>query len=186
MYLKKRAYYVLEYKYIPVIINSYKQLGRKLFYFTDTHLWQRNLQAKYPSIYSHFDWDQLRVTLYGQEGDDVMVVYYDFPEPFCCPLASYGAIVIRGEEVSYYTFELSVDGTYVLGSKDIDMHFNYGTFPAMSPKQFLHKICDIEHISLPAKPTESRRKRRFRLWLNRFRAGYRSFVFQLFDIECVN
>ena len=149
MYLKNRAFYRVEYEFVPALMNAYKKYG-KLSLFNDVNVWKKNIQSWGPSIYDNFDWDALQIKTYGKEGDDVIVVLYVFPEPFRSPQAAYGAIVIEKDKVNYYTFELSVEGDYVLGSKSASgIHFNLGDHPAMSADEFLALICKMREIDLP-------------------------------------
>ena len=149
MYLKNRAFYRVEYEFVPALMNAYKKYG-KLCLFNDVNVWKKNVQSWGPSIYDNFDWDALQIKTYGKEGDDVIVVLYVFPEPFRSPQAAYGAIVIEKDKVNYYTFELSVEGDYVLGSKSASgIHFNLGDHPAMSADEFLALICKMREIDLP-------------------------------------
>ena len=150
MYLKNRAYYRVEFEFVPALINAYKNKGRKLRFFNDIDVWKKNVYNQGPSIYDNFDWDDLKITTYGQEGDNEIVVFYQFPEPFCSPLAAYGAIVIKGDSINYYTFELSLEGDYVLGSKnELGVHMNFGNYPSMSPEEFLGKVCSMKNLTLP-------------------------------------
>ena len=149
MYLKNRAFYRVEYEFVPALMNAYKKYG-KLCLFNDVNVWKKNVQSWRPSIYEYFDWDALHIKTYGKEGDPVIVVLYVFPEPFRSPQAAYGAIVIEKDKVNYYTFELSVEGDYVLGSKSASgIHFNLGDHPAMSADEFLALICKMREIDLP-------------------------------------
>ena len=149
MYLKNHAFYRVEYEFVPALMNAYKKYG-KLCLFNDVNVWKKNVQSWGPSIYDNFDWDALQIKTYGKEGDDVIVVLYVFPEPFRSPQAAYGAIVIEKDKVNYYTFELSVEGDYVLGSKSASgIHFNLGDHPAMSADEFLALICKMREIDLP-------------------------------------
>ena len=149
MYLKNHAFYRVEYEFVPALMNAYKKYG-KLCLFNDVNVWKKNVQSWGPSIYDNFDWDALKIKTYGKEGDDVIVVLYVFPEPFRSPQAAYGAIVIEKDKVNYYTFELSVEGDYVLGSKSASgIHFNLGDHPAMSADEFLALICKMREIDLP-------------------------------------
>ena len=150
MYLKNRAYYRVEFNFVLAMINAYKNNGRILRFFNDIDVWKKNVYNWGPSIYDYFDWDDLKITTYGQEGDNEIVVFYQFPEPFRSPLAVYGAIVIKGDSVNYYTFELSLEGDYVLGSKnEFVAHMNFGNYPSMSPEEFLNLVCSMEDIALP-------------------------------------
>ena len=104
MYLKNRAFYRVEYEFVPALMNAYKKYG-KLSLFNDVNVWKKNIQSWGPSIYDNFDWDALHIKTYGKEGDPVIVVLYVFPEPFRSPQAAYGAIVIENDKVNYYTDE---------------------------------------------------------------------------------
>lgn len=148
MYFQNMVLYRVEYEFVPALMNAYAEHG-KLRLFNDVNVWKKNVQSWHPSLYDHFDWDALQIKTYGREGDDVIVVLYVFPRPFRSPQAAYGAIVIKKGKVDYYTFELSVDGNYVLGGMSaMGVHFNYGNYPAMTADEFLTLVCNTHNVDL--------------------------------------
>ena len=145
---KQHAHYQMEYRLVPIMVSAYQEEGNGLYLLNDLELWNNYIGDKYPSIHEHFAWDSLSVSTYGQEGDSLIVVLYDFPEPFEVPLAAYGAVVIRPSVITYYTFEMSYEGYYVLGTMDIEKHSNLGFYTPKTRDEFLALICKEESISL--------------------------------------
>ena len=150
---RQNAFYQIEYRWVPVMVGAYQEQGTGLYLFNDLKLWQYNIKTNYPDIYEHFAWDSLQVQTYGQPGDSLIVVLYDFPEPFATPLATYGAVVIRSGTVTYYTFEMSYDGYYVLGTTDVEWtHTNLGFYKPKTMQEFLGIVCNEEGIVLLEQP----------------------------------
>ena len=139
----------MEYEVIPMLIRIFKNRGRDFRYLNLLTALQQVAQQKYPDAFRRFDWSNVRIHTFGRQGDDVVVVFYKFPEPFQFNLAAYGAVVIQGEEVHYYTCELTYEGDYVLGSvNEFDKHERYGCFSKMSPEQFLARVCNRQKFRL--------------------------------------
>ena len=149
---KNRAFYQIEYRLVTSLIDTYKEENDafNLFLFNDLTVWKTYIYNNYTSIYDNFDWDNLYIQTYGNQGDSLIVVLYDFPEPFRSPLAAYGAVVINREEVNYYTFELCYTGDYVLGKNTSDTHQSLGFYSKKSAEEFLTIVCKVEDVVLPA------------------------------------
>ena len=71
-------------KGIYVLDNTYKEENDafNLFLFNDLTVWKTYIYNNYTSIYDNFDWDNLYIQTYGNQGDSLIVVLYDFPKPF--------------------------------------------------------------------------------------------------------
>jgi hypothetical protein len=147
---REQAFYQIEYRWIPVMVATYQEdQNNDLSLFTDLELWQGYTQKHYPDIHKHFTWDRLQVYTYSQPNDSLIVVVYDFPEPFTSPLAAYGAVVVRPSAITYYTFELSYTGDYVLGTTDTD--WTHSSLAFCKPKtiqEFIGIVCEKENIPL--------------------------------------
>ena len=147
---KYRAYYCVEYDVLPVLIRLFEERGRDVRYLTKLTALQQVVQQKYPDFNDHFDWDALRIHTFGREGDDVVVVLYEFPSPFQYYLSQYGAIVVREDKVNYYTLERTYEGDFELGMvKALDTHHKFGRFACSSMEMFLAMVCCMSNISLP-------------------------------------
>ena len=143
------AFYQLEFDFIPRMAASYKRGGHKLLILNNKQAWRGTLSKLIPSVANGFDWDNLKILTFGNEGDSTVVILYIFPKPFQVPLASYGAVVIHDGNVNYYTLELSF-GNYVIGSmEEGGLHMNFGDTPELTSDEFLNKICSLEKITLP-------------------------------------
>ena len=147
---REQAFYQIEYRWIPVMVATYQEdQNNDLSLFTDLELWQGYTQKHYPDIHEHFDWDSLKVYTFGQQGDSLNMVIYDFPEPFNSPLAAYGAVVIRPDTITYYTLEKSYQGYYVLGITDIETHTSIDFFTELiAIDEFIGVVCEKENIPL--------------------------------------
>ena len=138
----------MEYEVIPLLIRIFKNRGRDLRYLNLLTALQQVAQQKYPDAFNRFDWSNVRIHTFGRQGDDV-VVFYKFPEPFQFNLAAYGAVVIKGEEVCYYTCTLNYAGFYELsGVNEQDPHTKYGFIPVAKPERFLARVCCRQKIHL--------------------------------------
>ena len=108
-------------------------------------MWNTYMQTHYPDIHEYFAWDSLQV--YTKQSDSLNMIIYVFPEPFNVPLAAYGAVVIRPNAITYYTFEKSYDGYYVLGTIDAEWtHTNLGFYLPMPIDEFIGVVCEKENI----------------------------------------
>ena len=147
---REQAFYQIEYRWIPVMVATYQEdQNNDLSLFTDLELWQGYTQKHYPDIHKHFAWDSLQVYTYGQQGGNLNMVIYDFPEPFNSPLAAYGAVVIRPDTITYYTLEKSYQGYYVLGMTDTETHTSIDFFTELiTIDEFIGVVCEKENIPL--------------------------------------
>ena len=148
---RQQAYYQVEYRWIPLMVKAYQEQEQtqELYHLIDLKMWNTYIQANFPDIHEHFDWDSLQVNAFGQQGDSLNIIIYDFPEPFNSPLAAYGAVVIRLDTITYYTFEKSYQGYYVLGTTDAEWtHTSIGFYLPKSIGEFIEIVCEKENIPL--------------------------------------
>jgi len=144
---RQQAYYQIEYRWIPLMVKAYQEQEqtKELYPLNDLEIWNTYIQTNYPDIHEHFAWDSLQV--YTKQSDSLNMIIYDFPEPFNVPLAAYGAVVIRPNAITYYTFEKSYDGYYVLGTIDAEWtHTNLGFYLSMPIDEFICIVCEKENI----------------------------------------
>lgn len=148
---REQAYYQMEYSWIPIMIKAYQEQeqNKELYSLNDVEMWSTYMQTTHPDIHEHFDWDSLKVYTFGQQGDSLNMVIYDFPEPFDSPLAAYGAVVIRPDTITYYTLEKSYQGYYVLGITDTETHTSIDFFTELiAIDEFIGVVCEKENIPL--------------------------------------
>jgi hypothetical protein len=144
---RQQAYYQMEYRWIPLMVNAYQEQAKELYPLNDLKMWNSYMQNNYPDIHEYFAWDSLQVYTYGQQTDSFNIIIYDFPEPFNVPLAAYGAVIIRPNAITYYTFEKSYDGYYVLGTTNAEWtHTNLGFYLPMPIEEFIGLVCEKENI----------------------------------------
>lgn len=148
---RQQAYYQMEYRWIPLMVNAYQEQeqAKELYPLNDLKMWNSYMQNNYPDIHEYFAWDSLQVYTYGQQGGNLNMVIYDFPEPFNSPLAAYGAVVIRPDTITYYTLEKSYQGYYVLGMTDTETHTSIDFFTELiTIDEFIGVVCEKENIPL--------------------------------------
>ena len=146
---RNHAYYQIEYRWIPLMVQAYQEQEqtKELYPLNDLKMWNTYMQTHYPDIHEYFAWDSLQVYTYGQQSDSLNMIIYVFPEPFEVPLAAYGAVIIRPNAITYYTFEKSYDGYYVLGTMDTQWtHTNLGFYLPMPIEEFIGLVCEKENI----------------------------------------
>ena len=118
--------YFLEYEFIPQLvegINSGRLVPEILL---DTDHWKELINSTVEEKFI-YDWDNIHCR--GAKIDDTYVMaVYIFPSPTDVPEAAFGAVLVNTEtnEATYYTLEYSFDNNWVLGSKNIHGHYNYG------------------------------------------------------------
>ena len=85
-----------------------------------------------------FDVDWLEV------GKDHTVIFYNLPEPRQRPEALYGAVLINNitGKAKYYTLEYGYLDSWILGSKTLKGHRNYGSLDSRERSAFLKWVTD--------------------------------------------
>lgn len=75
---------------------------------------------------------------------DHTVIFYNFPEPQQIPEALYGAVLINNitGKAKYYTLEYGYMDSWILGSKTLKGHCNYGTLDSRERSAFLKWVTD--------------------------------------------
>ena len=125
--------YVLEYKFIPQLVERYHKEQVPVEALLDLKFMKEWLLSHHCSDFA-FDFNDFTVK-YKVIDDNHAMIVYTFPEPYKTPLAKYGAILLHKnhkEKAGYFTIERS-DNIYnpgkvnwMLGSMSLNVHANFG------------------------------------------------------------
>ena len=124
--------YYLEYYFIPMLVEGVQTAELEAEALLHIELWPEFITQHIDQEFE-YDWDNLHCE--GVElNEQYLLAVYIFPEPEEVPLAKYGAVLINRvtNEATYYTFEKSINGRWVLGSKSLESHYNYGSVEDMN------------------------------------------------------
>lgn len=140
--------YYVEYKLIPHFVEMFKEQPDKasqiiITVYENLVTLQNHLRKVNPYAFGNVSCE-----ICGDIESECLAVY-EFPKPFDMPLAKYGAIYINvsQQKCQYWTLEFSLKGKYVLGSKTLDGHVNYGQRPDMSKEEFIQEVCRSMGVS---------------------------------------
>ena len=141
--LRRMSLYRLEYKLIPLYVESAQKNQGGLKNLFDISIWERGIEA-WLQASRYIDWEEIACEIYG-DLDTEGVILYDFPLPFDVPLAKYGAVYINRQKniYNYYTLERQLNG-YMLCSASTERHSNYGKRGNLSKNEFLKEVCGVE------------------------------------------
>lgn len=134
--------YQYEYKIIPRLIEMLLQkrsnISDFISFMSDMDCILNGVLA-YSNLQCDFDTSELSATV-SVIKERIPVIVYSFPTPDSAPLAKFGAIVLDGDNVKYFTlekFEYKESG-WVLGSMSTKLHSNYGNVDdCASPEEFV-------------------------------------------------
>ena len=151
--LNKNSLHELEYKLIPLYVWSIERKNADAAKLYDFSVWSQDLIRRMFST-KVIDWNEIVCEVMGDVNTEGLVVYV-FPKPYKEPLAKFGAVYINKLEkkYAYYTLEKSYNG-YMMGSTDVDKHFNMGKREDMSKEAFVKEMCrllDIDETLLEKK-----------------------------------
>ncbi len=141
--------YYLEYYFIPMLVEGVQTAELEAEAMLHIELWPEFITQHIDQEFE-YDWDNLHCE--GVElNEEYLLAVYIFPEPEEVPLAKYGAVLINRvtNEAVYYTFEKSINGHWVLGSKSLESHYNYGNVEDMSLDKFVDWVierADVEPV----------------------------------------
>lgn len=141
--------YYLEYYFIPMLVEGVQTAELEAEAMLHIELWPEFITQHIDQEFE-YDWDNLHCE--GVElNEEYLLAVYIFPEPEEAPLAKYGAVLINRvtNEATYYTFEKSINGRWVLGSKSLEHHSNYGSVEDMNLYQFVDWVAeraDVEPV----------------------------------------
>lgn len=141
--------YYLEYYFIPMLVEGVQTAELEAEAMLHIELWPEFITQHIDQEFE-YDWDNLHCE--GVElNEEYLLAVYIFPEPEEVPLAKYGAVLINRvtNEATYYTFEKSINGRWVLGGKSLESHYNYGSVEDMSLDKFVDWVierADVEPV----------------------------------------
>ena len=143
--LNKNSLQELEYKLIPLYVWTIERKNADAAKLYDFSVWSQDLIRRMYST-KVIDWNEIVCEVMGDANTECLVVY-EFPKPFKEPLAKFGAVYINKlkEVYAYYTLEKSFNG-YMMGSTDVDRHFNMGKREDMSKEAFVKEMCKVLEI----------------------------------------
>lgn len=143
--LNKNSLYELEYKLIPLFVWSIERKNADVAILYDFSVWSQDLIRRMYST-KVIDWDEIVCEVMGDINTEGLVVY-EFPKPTKEPLAKFGAVYVNKLKkiYAYYTLEKSYNG-YMMGSTDVDRHFNMGKREDMSKEEFVKEMCETLEI----------------------------------------
>jgi hypothetical protein len=139
--LNKNSLHELEYKLIPLYVWTIERKNADAAKLYDFSVWSQDLIRRMYST-KVIEWNEIVCDVMGDMNTEGLVVY-EFPKPTKEPLAKFGAIYINKlkKVYAYYTLEKSYNG-YMMGSTDVDRHFNMGKREDMSKEAFVKEICE--------------------------------------------
>ncbi len=127
--------YELQYIFIPRVVDAVnnEELDSSLLYkVEDWSIWDEYTCEK------GCDVEVLDVD------NDYKLILYTFPEPNEIPEALYGAVLLNGvtNKAEYYTLEYGWEGAWIIGSKTLERHRNYGDLQSRERNDFVKWVTD--------------------------------------------
>lgn len=127
--------YELQYIFIPRVVDAVNggELDASLLYkVEDWSIWDEYTCEK------GCDVEVLDVD------NDYKLILYTFPEPNEIPEALYGAVLLNGgtNKAEYYTLEYGWEGAWIIGSKTLERHRNYGDLQSRERNDFVKWVTD--------------------------------------------
>lgn len=143
--------YELQFRYIPIMLWSYKNDKTDYIEIVEPAKWEWNLRSFFVSQFE-WDWHQIKPSVHII-ADSTSIVLYRMEEPKKYPLCFYVAAVIdkAHHRYEYYTLEksISISGKmkdpWVIGGVSEEMsHLNYGFIDGrISEEEFIDKIIKL-------------------------------------------
>lgn len=134
--------YYVEYKLVPHFVEMFNKEPEKaekiiISIYENLMTLQNHLRRVHP-----FYFGKVSCEICGDLNNESLSII-EFPKPFDMPLAKYGAIYfnVPKKVCSYWTLEFSLNGKYILGSKTVEGHANYGQKPNISKEEFIQEVC---------------------------------------------
>lgn len=107
--------YFIGYRFLPQLIELYKNGKISLDTLINRNVWRELLQDE-------FELESILVKVIKIKNTTIIV--YIFPNPQKVTDLKYSAINLT--DLSYYTLELSLGPTWILGGQNLERHINYG------------------------------------------------------------
>lgn len=127
--------YELQYRFIPKLVAEVND-----GYLPSTALHM----VKGWDIWGEYEWEEGFYIDRLEVEQSHTIIFYNFPEPQQIPEALYGAVLIDNTtgKAEYYTLEYGYMGTWILGSKTLDGHHNFGRLDSRDRRDFFKWVTD--------------------------------------------
>ena len=113
--------YTLQFRWIPSLIDAVMKGNIPCQALADVPWWKQCL-TKQGMIGADFSFEEIRAEV-KKISEEKGRICLTFPYPKRVPLAKYAVIdLVASGQINYYTLEMSLDDTWVLGSQDIHRH----------------------------------------------------------------
>ena len=134
--------YALQYAFIPELVNGISTGKVSIDDFLNIDAWKVTLTKIYGKGF-FFRWGDFCCDICCVE-DGITVIMLYFPKPMQAPDALYGAVLVNTttNATAYYTLELALDGSYVLGSTMPGKRYNYGTVEEPLLQNFMIRVME--------------------------------------------
>ena len=113
--------YTLQFRWIPSLIDAVMKRNIPCQALADVPWWKQCL-TKQGMIGADFSFEEIRAEV-KKISEEKGRICLTFPYPKRVPLAKYAVIdLVASGQINYYTLEMSIDDTWVLGSQDVHRH----------------------------------------------------------------
>lgn len=113
--------YTLQFRWIPSLIDAVMKGNIPCQALADVPWWKQCL-TKQGMTKADFSFEEIKAEV-KKISEEKRRICLTFPYPKRVPLAKYAVIdLVASGKINYYTLEMSLDDTWVLGSQDIHRH----------------------------------------------------------------
>ena len=113
--------YTLQFRWIPSLIDAVVKGNLPCQALADIPWWEKCLTEQ-GMTKADFSFEEIKAEV-KKISEEKRRICLTFPYPKRVPLAKYAVIdLVASGQINYYTLEMSLDDTWVLGSQDIHRH----------------------------------------------------------------
>ena len=113
--------YTLQFRWIPSLIDAVVKGSLPCQALTDVPWWEKCLKEQ-GMTKADFSFEEIKAEV-KKISEEKGRICLTFPYPKRAPLAKYAVIdLLASVRINYYTLEMSLDDTWVLGSQDVHRH----------------------------------------------------------------
>ncbi len=113
--------YTLQFRWIPSLIDAVEKGNLPCQALADIPWWEKCLTEQ-GMTKADFSFEEIKAEV-KKISEEKGRICLTFPYPKRVPLAKYAVIdLLASGQINYYTLEMSLDDTWVLGSQDIHRH----------------------------------------------------------------
>ena len=113
--------YTLQFRCIPSLIDAVVKRSLPCQALADVPWWEKCLKEQ-GMTKADFSFEEIKAEV-KKISEEKGRICLTFPYPKCAPLAKYTVIdLLASGRINYYTLEMSLDDTWVLGSQDVHRH----------------------------------------------------------------